>query len=131
MPKRSLIVAAPLLVLAAGAFAQVGPVDTNGDGKITRREYIDAREHRFARLDRNGDGLIRADDFRNVATNPETRTRLAQLLRDADLNRDGAVSRSEFSVTGTPLFDQADANADGFVDRSEVSRLRSALGLPR
>ena len=37
------------------------------------------------------------------------------------------MSRGEFSVTGTPLFDAADRNADGFVDRTEVARLRAAL----
>jgi Ca2+-binding EF-hand superfamily protein len=128
---RYLIVAAPLLVVGAGAFAQLARVDTDGDGRITRREYIDARELRFARLDRNGDGVVRADDFRNFATSAAVRSRLAQLLDDADLNDDGAVSRGEFSVTGTPLFDHADTNADGFVDRSEVARLRAALDDPR
>ena len=124
---RSLIIALPLLVTAAVASAQTGRLDGDGDGRITRREFIDARELRFTRLDRNGDGNIRADDFRGFNASPSVRERVEQLLADADMNDDGAVSRAEFSVTGTPLFDQADVNADGFVDRSEVDRLRAAL----
>lgn len=121
------IMVMPLLVVAAAASAQTAGFDADGDGRITRREFIDARELRFTRLDRNGDGSIRADDFQRLQTSASARRRLAQLLADADLDDDGAVTRAEFSVTGTPLFDLADVNADGFVDRTEVARLRAAL----
>ena len=120
-----------LLVLAGAAAAQTARFDADGDGRITRREYIDARNLRFTRLDANADGFIRADDFRRLEVSERVRQRLAQLLSDGDLNDDGAVSRAEFSLTGTPLFDRADANADGYVDRSEVATLRAALTAPR
>ena len=124
---KSLIIALPLLDSAGALSAQTSGFDADGDGRITRREFIDAREQRFVRMDKNGDGFIRADDFRRLQTSAAVRQRLAQLLADADFDRDGAVSRGEFSVTGTPLFDAADRNADGFVDRTEVARLRAAL----
>lgn len=124
---RSFIVAMPVLALAMAASAQSARFDADGDGRITRREFIAARELRFSRMDRNGDDHIRADDFRQFNTSAGVRERLAQLLSDADLNDDGAVSRAEFSLTGTPMFDHADVNADGFVDRSEVDRLRAVL----
>ena len=124
---KSFIIVLPLLASASALSAQTAGFDADGDGRITRREFIAARELRFTRMDANLDGVIRADDFRRLETSAGVRQRLAQLLRDADLNRDGAVSRAEFSVTGTPLFDHGDRNADGFVDRSEVARLRAAL----
>ena len=127
---KSVILAIPLIATAAVASAQTR-FDANGDGRITRREYIDARELRFTRLDRNGDQYIRSDDLQGLRVSAPVRQQIQQLLSDTDLNRDGAVSRSEFSVTGTPLFDRADANADGFVDGSEVERLRAALAPPR
>ena len=120
-----------LLALAGAGAAQTAGFDADHDGRITRREFIDARDLRFTRLDNNGDGVIRADDFRRLETSDRVRQRLAQLLSDGDLNDDGAVSRAEFSLTGTPLFDRADANADGYVDRSEVAVLRAALAAPR
>jgi Ca2+-binding EF-hand superfamily protein len=120
-----------LLALAGPAAAQTARFDADGDGRITRREFIDGRDLRFTRLDNNGDGVIRADDFRRFETSERVRQRLAQLLSDGDLNDDGAVSRAEFSLTGTPLFDRADANADGYVDRTEVAALRAALEPPR
>ena len=124
---KNLILVMPLLATAAALSAQTSGFDADGDGRITRREFINARELRFTRMDQNGDGFIRADDFQRLQTSAAVRQRLAQLLADADLNRDGAVSRAEYSVTGTPLFDHGDRNADGFVDRSEVARLRAAL----
>ena len=102
-----------------------------GNGRITRREFIDARDLRFTRLDKNGDDVIRADDFRRLETSERVRQQLAQLLSDGDLNDDGAVSRAEFSLTGTPLFDRADTNADGYVDRTEAAALRAALAATR
>ena len=71
-------------------FAQTSGFDADGDGRITRREFIDAREQRFVRMDKNGDGFIRADDFRRLQTSASVRQRLAQLLADADFDRDGA-----------------------------------------
>ena len=41
--------------------------DANKDGKITRQEYIDARAAQFARMDRNGDGVVDETDSRERA----------------------------------------------------------------
>jgi hypothetical protein len=41
--------------------------DANKDGKVTRQEYIDARAAQFARMDRNGDGVVDDADSRERA----------------------------------------------------------------
>ena len=38
-------------------------MDTNGDGSVSQDEYIAAAKARFAKLDKNGDGFIEADEM--------------------------------------------------------------------
>lgn len=37
--------------------------DTDGDGKISRAEYLAQADKRFARIDANGDGQITKDEL--------------------------------------------------------------------
>lgn len=37
--------------------------DKNGDGVVSRQEYLDAAARRFAKLDRNGDGRLTPDEM--------------------------------------------------------------------
>jgi hypothetical protein len=39
-------------------------MDTNKDGKISKKEWMAAQERQFKRLDRNGDGFITRDEIR-------------------------------------------------------------------
>jgi len=37
--------------------------DANGDGQVTRAEFLDAVPAWFAQMDKNGDGAVTTDDF--------------------------------------------------------------------
>ena len=37
--------------------------DANGDGRVSRQEFLDAVPAWFQRMDRNGDGKVTTDDF--------------------------------------------------------------------
>ncbi len=39
-------------------------MDTNGDGKISKKEWLAAQERQFKRLDRNGDGFVSKDEIK-------------------------------------------------------------------
>lgn len=39
-------------------------MDTNHDGKISKKEWMDFQEKQFKRLDKNGDGFITKDEVR-------------------------------------------------------------------
>ncbi|MGH6952391.1 MAG: hypothetical protein ACREH4_16125, partial [Vitreimonas sp.] len=99
--------------------------DANNDGNITRDEFLARPLEHFDRLDANNDGVIGA------AERPQRPERQAQGERreradrpDADANRDGQFSRTEFAAMGTRMFDRLDANSDGQVTRAEAEAAR-------
>ncbi|HEY5710397.1 MAG TPA: EF-hand domain-containing protein [Allosphingosinicella sp.] len=111
--------------------AQVAALDADHDGRISQREYIDGRRARFTQFDRNQDGRISVSDFPRAGRSASLAALVGRLLSTADLNNDGAVTRAELAIAGTPLFYRADSNADGFVDGAERARLQAALSAPR
>ena len=125
--KRTILYLATAAAIAVPAAAQVEGLDGDGDGKITRREYIDARTARFTELDQDRDGRLSAEDFPRASQSQSLNALAGRLVAHADLNQDGAVTQDELGLAGTPLFDRADSNGDGFVDQDEVARLRTML----
>lgn len=86
--------------------------DRNRDGLLTRAEYDDPPT--FDRVDRNDDNRISFDEFLNPA--PPT-TRQEQYV-SLDRNRDGVVSRAEWTAEAG-VFHLADRNGDGVVTMRE------------
>jgi hypothetical protein len=102
--------------------------DANKDGVVSRAEYADARNARFAQLDRNHDGAIAKDDFGRLAKfRPQVADRLAALIARADTDHDGLVSKAEWAAAPIPVFDRIDANGDGKVDKTELAKGREML----
>jgi Ca2+-binding EF-hand superfamily protein len=95
--------------------------DANGDGVVTRAEFLAARATAFSKYDRNGDGFIDDDD---VPRRLRSRVgeRMDNLINRFDSNHDGRISRAEFVDGPTLLFDRADANHDGQLSKDELPR---------
>jgi EF hand domain-containing protein len=55
-------------------------------------------------------------------------SRYEEIFRRIDINRDGLISRSEFSE-GDSLFDRLDRNHDGVLTRGEYDRIDEERGL--
>lgn len=105
---------------------QFEQADSNGDGLITRGEFVAARNARFDKMDRNGDGVVDKSDFKRLARfRPEAVDRLEAVIRQADGNNDGRLTRAELAAAPTPLHDRADRNGDGRVDQAELAALRA------
>lgn len=131
------ILAASLAFLASPALAQRGgdwfnAADADGNGVVTRAEFLHYRDANFDRLDRNGDGVVSpADAPRLASARPEAFARLTGALGGADRNGDGAISRAELAQAPPVMFDRADANSDGQVTTAEYDaareRMRSAV----
>lgn len=48
-------------------------MDTNGDGVISKQEFMEQAEKRFKRLDANGDGQITREEIESAAQNMRQR----------------------------------------------------------
>jgi len=132
--RKSLVIAAVAILTTAGAaHAQMGGrladmftgADSNHDGRISRAEFLAARNARFGELDRNRDGVITAVDFPRLAALAPAKAKMNALITGADANRDGGVAREELANAPTTMFDMADTNHDKFIDQSELAAFRA------
>ncbi len=94
--------------------------DTNGDGVITRQEFMAASDARFARMDANKDGKLTADERQG--------RRGGRMGATADANGDGVVTLDEQRAQAARTFDRLDRNKDGKIDASEIAAMRDAAG---
>lgn len=131
-----ILAAVPLLFLTSGcmmaARAAMRPhavdpaemlrrADTNGDGAVSRAEYAAMRERLFAKLDRNHDGYLTADDRSGRRMGRRASgEKLQQAMQGLDRDGDGRVSHDEFTQGPTLMFDRADTDGDGTLSPAEI-----------
>lgn len=102
------------------ALERMRAADTNDDGAITRQELHTHRAKEWPRLDRNGDGFFSKDDLPGFAKDRWDSGRVVNMRQTYDTNRDGRISRAEFTSGPTPAYDMADANRDNRVTDAEI-----------
>lgn len=90
-------------VQAQTRFDYLRRFDSNGDGRVSLQEYQNYMSRGFHAMDRNGDGVLTADELP-----PGVRVRKAVTL-EAHLR---SLAR---------MFDQLDVNNDGYLDASELT----------
>lgn len=90
-------------------------MDRNGDGKISFEEYRNAMVRRFAARDRNEDGVLEGDEF------PK------EWLAGADVKAStGKVTWDQFASELRLVFDRFDVNKDGQLDAAEIAAFAAA-----
>ena len=101
--------------------------DTNGDGTISRAEFMAQADARFARMDKNGDGQIASDEMGRMAGRGSGGGMMA-----ADTDHDGKISHAEFTAQAAAHFAKLDANGDGQISGDEMKavmeRMPDAMG---
>lgn len=103
--------------------------DANRDGVLTCDEWKRYAGRVFGMADKNSDGHLDANEFRQVG-------KIEPLFADADVayfdsDRDRRVSYREFVDKPNPLFSRFDANGDCRVTSQEIKNQGKAAGSER
>jgi hypothetical protein len=99
---------------------QLRAADKNGDGAVSRAEFIEHRASQWSKMDRNGDGYFSKADLPSFAQSRWDGERLADLRRQFDTDGDGRLSRAELVSGPTPVFDAADRDNNNIVTKAEM-----------
>jgi Ca2+-binding EF-hand superfamily protein len=106
-------------------------IDANGDGMISKDEWIAYQEKVFAMLDRNKTGALDAKtfvdpsggDLVSFATGGYARgLRTAAMMHKIDTDGDGTISHDEYIAYQTKIFDMMDTSTahKGMVGAKEM-----------
>jgi Ca2+-binding EF-hand superfamily protein len=143
-------------VTKAEAQAKAGEMfakmDSNKDGRIDQADRGAQRAQMFDRLDANKDGSVSRDEFANAQKARDGQARQGDgrgrgegkmgkrgggkrgmmMLRMADTNKDGAITRDEFMAAHGKHFDMTDANKDGKISpeerKAQAAKMREMHG---
>jgi len=103
--------------------ARLKRMDSNGDGQVSKAEYLAYQakkaEARFARQDKNHDGVLRADELQMHGSR-FVHHGGHNLFGKLDANGDGVISLEESRVAASAWFTRLDTNGDNIISAEEV-----------
>lgn len=116
-----------------------GKMDANGDGEITREEFMAPHGEMFSRMDKNGDGKVTAEEMQ--AMHPPGGGHRGPGGRDVMIFRGGPQAGGPVWVEGAPGEQRVevrmmgpggghgamDKDADGFVSRAEFDAAHAEM----
>ena len=91
-------------------------MDTNKDGKISKKEYAESALKNFDRFDVNRDGVLSQEELQAI---PKINAK--KFLKEVDTDGDGQISREEFVNAADGRFRSMDRNRDGKISRKEYN----------
>jgi Ca2+-binding EF-hand superfamily protein len=97
-------------------------IDNNSDGKISKKEYIDAVTNTFNKLDKNTDGFLAKDELKTI-----DKIDAEKILNEGDLNKDSKVSKDEFIKAAKKRFKVLDKNNDSYIDQKEWKETKESV----
>ncbi|MEM1401853.1 MAG: EF-hand domain-containing protein [Pseudomonadota bacterium] len=112
-----------VIMSAAGvAMAQPGldgMADTDGDGVISREEFLERRSGQFPALDTDQSGGLSLEEFSAALENTPLHRFRGRAFKRADTDGSGEISLDEWDSLPTRGFDRLDRNGDGMIDSTE------------
>jgi hypothetical protein len=122
MNLKTLLIAGAVCAMAAPALAQTR--DINGDGKISKAEYVAGVKPRFQKMDANKDGKITIDEM--GLPKADARTTAARGKNFTP------ITLAHMQATSAAHFDKVDTNKDGFMSEAELrASVDSMMALAR
>ena len=130
----SLATADDMVTFATGGYArglrtmdQMQKIDTDGDGTVSKAEWIAYHEKIWNAIDKNKEGkvdekafLTQSPEMANFATGGYARGLQSKaMMHKMDTDADGTVSHEEFIAYQTKVFDMMDAKQSGTVGPQE------------
>lgn len=105
-----------------GKKSKLARLDSNGDGFISKKEFIAPRikqvENKFLKLDKNKDGKLTIDEF------TKKKIQHSSLFENIDANKDGKISNEEKDAALERLFKRLDQDRDQIVTEKEIKEGR-------
>jgi Ca2+-binding EF-hand superfamily protein len=114
-------------------------LDTNGDGILDNGEFTNGTGKGFTDLDRDSDGFVTKEEMDAAGAElSESQGSdsflgkaagflLNRLLLTMDDNKDGQVSKAEFTKGCEAMFTKLDANQDSQINKDELMALPARL----
>lgn len=132
----TLIVLGAGVAMAQGQRGGEGPsfeeLDVDGSGEITLEDLTTLRENRFAEIDTNGDGSVSKDEFiaHQAARSEERATAMFDRL---DADGDGTLSRDVLEGRrgggmGERMINRLDADDSGGISAEEFEEAKARMG---
>jgi Ca2+-binding EF-hand superfamily protein len=121
---------AQMAEMQAGQFAAM---DENQDGKVSAVEHDAAHDEKFSMFDGDDSGAISLEEFIAVRMGPGPREggqhkhqdKMMQKKKNKfakiDTDKDGQVTKTEFSVFAANMFTKADTDGDGYMSQGEFT----------
>jgi hypothetical protein len=128
------VIADDMVSFATGGYArglrtmaEMHKIDTDGDGKVSKAEWLAYQEKVFAALDKDKTGkvdekafLTPSSDMATFATGGYARgLQTKAMMHKIDSDGDGSVSHDEFIAYQTKVFDMMDKNHAGSLGPQE------------
>jgi Ca2+-binding EF-hand superfamily protein len=122
-----LAAALPLPAQAQNADAAFVRLDADGNGAISRTEFLALREAMFLRIDTDASTTLSAAEIEAARQDLPAGRRPPESDRiwTRDTDGDGQLTLAEYR-SATPGFDRADRNRDGSLSPAEFSRIAAA-----
>jgi EF hand len=146
MIRKSLILAAALAAISAPALAAshardtfIKEQDVNGDGVVTKEEFVITRDQLFKAIDADKNGSLSKEEYigefkarleKRLAASTDTAEKKEEervrQMRQADVrfgvldsDKSGAITPAEFAYSGWRMFVTHDTNKDGTVSAAD------------